>query len=68
MVLGSQLTYKLAFADYSDLIKASGSDASYIISNISFEFDTITNASLASQIRTEYMKGMIEFLDPVLFH
>ena len=32
-------------------------DASYTISNISLEFDTVTNTSLASQIRTEYMKS-----------
>ena len=34
-------------------------DAAYTISNISLEFDTMTNASLASQIRTEYMKSSI---------
>ena len=34
-------------------------DATYTISNISLEFDTIINASLASQIRTEYMKNSI---------
>ena len=71
--LGSQLTCELTFADYSDVIKASGADpdASYTISNISLEFDTVTNASLASQIRTECMKSnifMTEFLDPMLFH
>ena len=54
--LGSCLTYELTFADYSDVIKASNSDATYTISNISLEFNTVTNASLASQIRTEYMK------------
>ena len=57
--LGSRLTYELTFADYSDVIKASNHDASYTISNISLEFDTVTNASLASQIRTEYMKSSI---------
>ena len=58
--LGSRLTYELTFAhDYSDVIKASNPDASYTISNISLEFDTVTNASLASQIRTEYMKSSI---------
>ena len=30
-----------------------------MISNISLEFDTVTNASLAGQIRTEYMKSSI---------
>ena len=34
-------------------------DATYTISNISLEFDTMINASLASQIRTEYMKSSI---------
>ena len=41
------------------MIKATNSDATYTISNISLEFDTIINASLASQIRTEYMKSSI---------
>ena len=57
--LGSHLTYELTFADYSDVIKAMDPDAAYTISNISLEFDTMTNASLASQIRTEYMKSSI---------
>ena len=56
---GSRLTYELTFADYSDVIKASDPDASYTISNISLEFDTVINASLANQIRTEYMKSSI---------
>ena len=55
--LGNRLTYELTSADYSDVIKASNRDTSYTISNISLEFDTVTNASLASQIRTEYMKS-----------
>ena len=33
--LDSRLTYELTFADYSDAIKASNSDASYTSSNIS---------------------------------
>ena len=57
--LGSHLTYELTFADYSDVIKANKPDATYTISNISLEFNTIINASLASQIRTEYMKNSI---------
>ena len=57
--LGSRLTYELTYADYSDVIKATNPDATYTISNISLEFDTMTNASLASQIRTEYMKSSI---------
>ena len=57
--LGSRLTYELTFADYSDVIKATDPDATYTISNISLEFNTVINASLASQIRTEYMKSSI---------
>ena len=57
--LGSRLTYELTFADYSNVIKSTDPDATYKISNISLEFDTMTNASLASQIRTEYMKSSI---------
>ena len=57
--LDSRLTYELTFANYSDVIKSTDSDATYTISNISLEFDTIINASLASQIRTEYMKSSI---------
>ena len=57
--LGSHLTYELTFTDYSDVIKSTDPDATYTISNISLELDTIINASLASQIRTEYMKSSI---------
>ena len=57
--LGSHLTYELTFADYSDVIKSTNPDTTYTISNISLEFDTIINAPLASQIRTEYMKSSI---------
>ena len=57
--LGSRFTYKLTFADYSNVIKASNPDATYTISNTSLEFDTVINASSASQIRTEYMKCII---------
>ena len=53
------MTYELTFADYSDVIKASNSDATYTISNISLEFDMVINASLASEIRTEYMKSSV---------
>ena len=59
--LGSHLMYELIFADYFDVIKSMDPDATYKISNISLEFDTIINASLASQIRTEYMKSSILF-------
>ena len=57
--LGSRLTYELTFGDYSNVIKATDPDATYTISNISLEFNRVTNASLSSQIRTAYMKSSI---------
>ena len=57
--LGSRLTYELTFPDYSNVIKAMDPDATYTIFNIGLDFDTIINTSLASQIRTEYMKSSI---------
>ena len=57
--LGSRLTYELTYSDYGDVIKSTETDATYTISNISLEFDTIINSSLASQVRTEYMKSSI---------
>ena len=51
--------HELTFVDYSDVIKTLNPDATYTVSNISPEFDTVINASLASQIRTEYMKTSI---------
>ena len=56
---GSRLTYEITFADYSDVTKATNLDATFTISNISLDFDTVINASLASQIRTEYTKSSI---------
>ena len=57
--LGSRLTYELTFSDYSNVIKAMHPNTTHTISNISLEFDTIINASLASQIRIEYIKSSI---------
>ena len=41
------------------MIKATNPDATFTISNISLDFGTVINASLSSQIRTEYMKCSI---------
>ena len=42
--LGSRLTNELTFADHYDVIKAMNPNATYTITNISLEFDTVTNA------------------------
>ena len=61
--LGSRLTYELTFADYSDVIKSTDPDTTYTISNISLEFDTIINASLAQGGNSlTFMTGMIMYI------
>ena len=55
--LGSRLTYELTFAGYSDVIKSTDPDATYTISNISLEFDTIINASLAQGELVDFFDG-----------
>ena len=57
--LSSRLSYELTFNEYKKVIKSSKTDATYTITNISLEFDTISNSRLASEIKTEYMKTSI---------
>ena len=65
--LSSRLSYELTFNEYKKVIKSSKPDATYTITNISLEFDTISNSRLASDIKTEYMKTSILY-DRILRH
>ncbi|MFN0318601.1 MAG: hypothetical protein ACKVQA_26545 [Burkholderiales bacterium] len=75
--LGNRLCYELTYTDYARVIRSApakpttGStptpDASYIISNISLEYDMITQAMLAKEIRTEYQTLPLLY-DRVLRH
>lgn len=65
--LSSRLSYELTFNEYKKVIMSSKTDATYAITNISLEFDTISNSRLASDIRTEYMKTSILY-DRILRH
>ena len=65
--LSSRLSYELTFNEYKKVILSSKTDATYAISNISLEFDTISNSRLASDIKTEYMKTSILY-DRILRH
>ena len=65
--LSSRLSYELTFNEYKRVIKSSKTDPTYTISNISLEFDTLSNSRLASDIRTEYMKTSILY-DRILRH
>ena len=65
--LSSRLTYELTFNEYKRVIKSTKTDPTYTISNISLEFDTLSNSRLASDIKTEYMKTSILY-DRILRH
>ena len=65
--LSSRLSYELTFNEYKKVIKSSKTDATYAITNISLEFDTISNSKLASDIKTEYMRTSILY-DRILRH
>ncbi len=64
--LGEFLEYALTFNDYNRVIKLKAdadaddkSSAKYTISNISLEFDKITDSQLAEEIRRKYMGRMV---------
>ena len=65
--LGNRLEYELTFNDYGSIIKASGdTGASYTIHNISLEFDTVSEPSLARTIRNQYAGRLAILYDRTL--
>jgi len=66
--LGDRLEYELTFNDYSKVIKSSDASATYVIKNISLEFDMVTEPELARQIRQQYSGKMAILYDRVLRH
>ena len=63
--LGNRLCYEITFNDYTRVIKStpdkSGTttptqDANYEISNISLEYEIVTQPSLANRVRSQYME------------
>ena len=74
--LGNRLCYEITFNDYGSVIrstpvKSSGSsvapDATYKISNISLEYDIVTQLTLARSVAVEY-QNMALLYDRVLRH
>ena len=53
-VLTDRLTYELTFNNYSKVIKSTDSDAKYIISGISLEYEVVTSPELARMIKNQY--------------
>ena len=67
--LGDRLEYELTFNDYGRVIKATGdSKASYTIDNISLEFDTVSEPSLARAIRGRYAGRLSILYERILRH
>ena len=65
--LGNRLYYEITFNDYNRVIKSSKTDATYKITDISLEYEIVTQPDLARSIRSEYQSmGML--YDRILRH
>ena len=70
--LGNRLCHEITFNDYNQVIKPAVSspgtpDAKYKISNISLEYEIVTQPSLAKDVADEY-QSMVLLCDRVLRH
>ena len=70
--LGDRLCYELTFNDYNRVNKSEASspkvpDAKYVISNISLEYEIVTQPTLAKHISDEY-QNMALLYDRILRH
>ena len=69
--LGNRLCYKIMFSDYNRVIKSTVSPkvpgAKYKITDISLEYEIVTQPDLARSIRSEY-DGMVLYYDRILRH
>ena len=65
--LRNRLSYELLFNDYNRVINSSKTDATYKITDISLEYDIITQPQLEHTIRSEYDE-MVLLYDRVIQH
>ena len=67
--LGNRLCYEISFSDYNRVIKSvvASPDAKYVISNISLEYEIITQLTLARHISDEY-QNMVLLYNRILRH
>ena len=65
--LRNRLSYELLFNDYNRVINSSKTDATYKNTDISLEYDIVTQHELARSIRSEYDK-MVLLYDRVIKH
>ena len=59
--LGNRLCYESTYNDYNRVTKSAvaSPDAKYEISNISLEYEIVTNSTLARSIKTEYDEMLV---------
>ena len=65
--LRNRLSYELLFNDYNLVINSSKTDAMYKITDISLEYDIVTQPELARSIRSEYDE-MVLLYDRIIQH
>ena len=65
--LRNRQSYKLLFNDYNRVINSSKTDATYKITDISLEYDNVTQPKLACSISSEYDK-MVLLFDRIIQH
>ena len=65
--LRNRLSYELKFNDYNRVINSSKTDATYKITDISLEYDIVTQPELTRSIRSKYDK-MVLLYDRVIQH
>ena len=65
--LRNRLSYELKFNDYNRVINSSKTNATYKITDISLEYDIVTQSELATFIKAEYNK-MVLLYDRVIQH
>ena len=67
--LGNRLCYEITFNDYNRVINSTvaAPDATFKITDISLEYEIVTQPDLARSIKAEY-DGMVLYYDRVLRH
>ena len=67
--LGNRLCYEITFNDYNRVIESAvaSPNAKYVISNISLEYEIVTQSTLAKHISDEY-QNMVLLYDRILRH
>ena len=65
--LGKRLCYELTFNDYNQVINSSKTDAMYKVTDMSLEYEIVTQPNLTRSIKDEY-QSMVLLYDRILRH